>query len=354
MIYLTFGSIIGSIVLWLQRRNSYHHVIFSVATLITLLIYFDMYFQQDFVLRKYYPFIMPFLVLQGPSLFLIDNSGVTQKKALAHYFTAAILLLDCVLYALLNTGISYSFSQSVIPPEKISYFFSPVFILVLHPLYSITYALLIFRRNRKGGAQLLAKKQWTPIALIFLSAVTFRTNLELLFEQTHTNNLSLLLLLLLSLLTLVLSINLISKAFIKPYTEATIKESMPETESSSLLSRIEEYVLGLEQSNSGELLSDDVTKIDFIKASPFSLDEWEEYFKTTGSGYVDLKKRVRISVALTLIENGFLNTFSVDALSREIGYKSRTSFYSAFEEITGSKFTEFREVLKAQNQNQSK
>jgi hypothetical protein len=85
-------------------------------------------------------------------------------------------------------------------------------------------------------------------------------------------------------------------------------------------------VKSLEQNTSNVLLDEDVNKLDFIRTTPFPADQWENYFDVTGRGYVGLKKRVRIAVALTLIKDGFLNTYSVEALSKEIGYKSRTSF----------------------------
>ena len=118
--------------------------------------------------------------------------------------------------------------------------------------------------------------------------------------------------------------------------------------------RIEQHVKSLEQNTSNALLDEDVNKLDFIRTTLFPADQWENYFDVTGRGYVGLKKRVRIAVALTLIKDGFLNTYSVEALSNEIGYKSRTSFYSCFEEITGSKFPEFRETLrKSQNEQET-
>ena len=118
--------------------------------------------------------------------------------------------------------------------------------------------------------------------------------------------------------------------------------------------RIEKYVKSLEQDTSNVLLDEYVNKLDFIRTTTFSVDQWEYYFDVTGRGYVDLKKRVRIAVALMLIKDGFLSMYSVEALSKEIGYKSRTSFYSCFEEITGSKFPDFREALrKSQNEQET-
>ena len=115
---------------------------------------------------------------------------------------------------------------------------------------------------------------------------------------------------------------------------------------------IEKYLKSLEQDTSNVLLNEDVNKLDFIRTTTFRADQWENYFDVTGRGYVGLKKRVRIAVALTLIKDGFLSMYSVEALSKEIGYKSRTSFYSCFEEITGSKFPEFRETLRTSKKKQ--
>ncbi|HAW21291.1 MAG TPA: hypothetical protein DCX14_14010, partial [Flavobacteriales bacterium] len=46
-----------------------------------------------------------------------------------------------------------------------------------------------------------------------------------------------------------------------------------------------------------------------------------------------------------LIAQGALNDYSVDGLSQLIGYQSRTSFYSAFKEVEGMSFSEYRDTL---------
>ena len=45
--------------------------------------------------------------------------------------------------------------------------------------------------------------------------------------------------------------------------------------------RIEQYVKSLEQNTSNVLLNEDVNKLNFIRTTPFSADQWENYFDMT-------------------------------------------------------------------------
>jgi AraC-like DNA-binding protein len=56
------------------------------------------------------------------------------------------------------------------------------------------------------------------------------------------------------------------------------------------------------------------------------------------------KNRNRITFAKELINQGYLNTFKVDTLSKECGYKSRGNFNSAFEEVTKIKLSEYVKI----------
>ena len=92
------------------------------------------------------------------------------------------------------------------------------------------------------------------------------------------------------------------------------------------------------------------TQVKFTKAmlyseSGFPVSQWEKYYHRNHGGFSDLKKFVRIKIALQLINNGYLDLYSIEALSNDIGYKSRTSFYSAFEQVQSQSFPEFYKRL---------
>lgn len=66
------------------------------------------------------------------------------------------------------------------------------------------------------------------------------------------------------------------------------------------------------------------------------------YFKEfANESFSAWKNRNRILFAKELIDQGYLNTFTIETLSQECGYKSRGNFNSAFLEVTGKKLSEY-------------
>ena len=79
-------------------------------------------------------------------------------------------------------------------------------------------------------------------------------------------------------------------------------------------------------------------KISLAKLSELSdidITEWRNYFAEQDITFTDLKREHRITHAIQLINEGYLNNYTVDSLAAAIGYSSRTSFYSAYKQITG-------------------
>ena len=69
------------------------------------------------------------------------------------------------------------------------------------------------------------------------------------------------------------------------------------------------------------------------------------YFKEISKeSFSEWKNRNRIAFAKELIDQGYLNTFTVETLSQECGYKSRGNFNSAFEEVTKIKLSEYVKI----------
>ena len=66
---------------------------------------------------------------------------------------------------------------------------------------------------------------------------------------------------------------------------------------------------------------------------------WRNYLNDEGLSFSDLKKKIRVNYAVRLIENGFLEKYTIDSLTETIGYSSRTSFYAAYKEITGTNWS---------------
>jgi len=67
--------------------------------------------------------------------------------------------------------------------------------------------------------------------------------------------------------------------------------------------------------------------------------DWRNYLNDENLSFSELKKKLRIQYAIRLIAEGFLEKFTIDSLTETIGYSSRTSFYSAYKEVTGENWS---------------
>lgn len=78
-----------------------------------------------------------------------------------------------------------------------------------------------------------------------------------------------------------------------------------------------------------------VSLLEVSRASNISTSDWKNYLECENISFTTLKKTVRIKHVERLVQEGFLEQFTVDSLAAEIGYSSRSSFYSAYKEVTG-------------------
>ena len=73
--------------------------------------------------------------------------------------------------------------------------------------------------------------------------------------------------------------------------------------------------------------------------SNIDANDWRNYLNDENLSFSELKKKLRIAYANRLIAEGFLEKFTIDSLAQTIGYSSRTSFYSAYKEVTGENWS---------------
>jgi len=81
----------------------------------------------------------------------------------------------------------------------------------------------------------------------------------------------------------------------------------------------------------------DQTLNDFALKSKIPVSHLSYVFKYHSEvSFSDFRKAVRIQDAMALIEEGYLNSNSLDSLSKEVGFYTYNSFYIAFKEVTGN------------------
>ena len=73
--------------------------------------------------------------------------------------------------------------------------------------------------------------------------------------------------------------------------------------------------------------------------SNIEASDWRNYLNDENLSFSEFKKKLRIQYAIRLIAEGFLDKFTIDSLTETIGYSSRTSFYSAYKEVTGENWS---------------
>lgn len=102
-------------------------------------------------------------------------------------------------------------------------------------------------------------------------------------------------------------------------------------------SGIETWLAEVDQDAVAVLLKE-FTKSQLEKLSAIEISRWDVFWNEQRLSWPEFKNRIRIRYALQELNHGYLETRTVEALSQEIGFQSRKSFYTAFESVSGTKF----------------
>lgn len=335
--------------------KSLNLLILTFTCFITFMFVNDIARNTNYAVTICYPFLVPFLFMTGPAAYLhykSIKSSITDQDFL-HYIPVAFFLLDLLSYALVypqtyNQNIIHMTHRNFYAISN-SFFFSPTFLLYALPIYSMGYfifslASILLRKERYKLAlrPLLFILIIYSLSIIQIVASSSDNKLKTPFEEElRLPIMTLSALVLLIHLILFYKGKLISKepllAFLKP-ADQTPKISYEK------LAGMKAYVADEYINANSIFFTPGVTKDTFILQTEFNTMEWTYYFTSNKIKYSELKQQIRIYRAQDLIRNGFLEKYSIEALSEEVGYRSRTSFYNAFEQVTGKKLAEYRKT----------
>jgi AraC-like DNA-binding protein len=123
----------------------------------------------------------------------------------------------------------------------------------------------------------------------------------------------------------------------KPITEIANPKDLQLNQ--KIQSELDRYFLQISQFVETEKFfrKSDQTLNDFALKSKIPVSHLSYVFKYHSEvSFSDFRKAVRIQDALALIEEGYLNSNSLDSLSKEVGFYTYNSFYIAFKEVTGN------------------
>ena len=288
---------------------------------------------------------IPFLFLAGPyTMFNSSNKRVTQRTFRNHLVPFSLAILIVVLHELYSEFELDSFINSTdnnLLSEVTNYIANNhlLLLLFLYPGHISIYAILCIEHRYANGVH------WTlliwPISLLVTSLFTF----DFLYTIVSGNYLFIrdpmfqkLLICIpgMAIVYEVLFLNLPSVRLIRSKTSLNKKSPLN-------IEFIQNYIDSLAYDNKCVLFNSYTTKADFIENAPFTPEQWREYTKVTSKGFITISKEIRIKKAVELINGHYLNQHSIDALSRNVGYESRTSLYSAFKEIVGVTLSEYLE-----------
>lgn len=322
-----------------------------VSSFITFVFYTSALLDLHYINGILYPFALPFFYITGPAAYLYVKSSVGRfrKSELWHYIPFAFFLIDLLLHAV---KYPFAYEQNVLHVFEgrfavlnHSMFFSPLFIFNLLPAYLFSYLFYTLYLSHQLRSKSFTRYLCYSLSIFCMGLAISNLTISNLVQFEKATLISIVVLM--SITLSVAGYKLI--ALIQK--NMSIRESVKNSGSANLsvdagiIHIIEEHVRQEYENPNSPLLNHSITKEQYFELYDVPKNAWEHYFALQGMRFGQLKKDVRIHRAKNLINQGYLQTYSVEALSEEVGYQSRTSFYSAFEQISGLKFTTYRNSL---------
>lgn len=221
------------------------------------------------------------------------------------------------------------------------------FLILAYPVYTFVYLIitLIFYYKKDDNTWPTILEQYLLYGLIILSPIVWDMVYHFLFSRgSIISSINVVVFLFLGILPLIgldaadRFKNLIA---ISSLTEALKKKRKH-------LDPVSKFIHDeINKKRSSKFTSYRFTKALMYDESKLPISEWEKYFYRYRTNFSNIKKLVRIKIAIRLIMQGYLDRYSIEALSNDIGYRSRTSFYSAFEQIQNQTFPDFYNSFKS-------
>jgi len=335
-----------------QQKKGIHLIIFCFGGFLSGLFFNDTFARNTSIISFSYPFLIASFYAIGPSLLLQTKSltGRLTRLDLLHYVPVILVLFDITAHSLIHPDLyeenklmikEYRFSelQHSFMLEGARLFIGYTIITPLYGVISLFHSLK-YSAPYKTGIRLLICTVLFLAPVLYDIVTLYTTGEKTLYLSADFERIAL------TLSTPVLLLHCVQYyrnrkeiALIPPAESSVQVDNVYESVNNQIIDFIEAE-LANERS---ALLEPGVTKDSFIPQTDFNKDEWELYFKTQGDKFSDLKKRVRIQRAMVLINEGYLKKYNIEGLSFQVGYRSRTSFYKAFEQITHQKLSEYRD-----------
>jgi len=332
---------------WNPAKKSANYLVFLFSTLTSVVFFMPTDTYGTTIISPLFPWVIPFFYLIGPSFFKLTISNkVSTYNNILLLFPFAILSIIIITRGIFyneafNTevtiGVNSNFSESntFLVPDRV--------LLVFYPLHMFIFAVLsliyIIKQREKTMFRVLpiATILFTPLLIDLVYSFVYAPS-YLFFPDDHK---------LRGMAVTLVAVVIIDSLFIpskksKNSTEAANTENRVLNNSLTPL-KVTAFISSEIKQPQAPIFTNRITPVEFYDGSPYSSVQWSEYFKESETSYALLKKRLRVERCKLLISEGYLELHSIDSLSVDVGYSSRTSLYKVFKEIELCSLPEYRE-----------
>lgn len=282
-----------------------------------------------------YPYFFGFLFLLGPGVyFALSNLKIQNLTYLLMHVSAAVFLCIGRWFAVRGASLTSTLITDTIQSGKPLYsvFEQPyigndLILYILLPVHFLFYGLYTAFKTKKLAHIVTLTLMF---GLILLLTFVYATSFDPLNAFIPTAAVT---------IEIALFIAVLRILTVKPHLAATHKSAI--TTKTEIHTNVEiiNYLSDFERTQQDFSTSEFNLNM-LITKSNIDLNSWRNYLEDEQVSFTTLKKRIRINYAQRLLASDFLGQYTVEYLTQTIGYQSRTSFYTAYKEITGKSFTE--------------
>ncbi|HBS53577.1 MAG TPA: hypothetical protein DD806_06230 [Flavobacterium sp.] len=388
LLYVSLFTILLSLILlvnnWKINKNAIYLGLFLIsASMYGIAHYFVLYGKSPFWLAIFYNHFTPLMLLLGPLLFFyvrgtLDDTTHLKKSDIFHFIPALIHLIGIVPYSLQSfsekTQIASRIIENVdaILDINTNYFYSITLNFIIRPVLLLVYILycmfLIWKRFSVSNfdtnipkRQLIISLRWLMIlimSLFFIVVVFLIITFNSVQQKPSIGLVNTYPLYILSgVAYCVMSFSLlwfpnILYGFPKrvEVKKQSVKKQKPTLEiQAEVLEQIEDDPF-FELSESIKVYLE--KEKPFLNAN-FSISDIALAMKVPQNHvaycinsimltkFATLKSDLRIDYAVKLLSGNLNDSFTIEGIAQQSGFKTRASFYGAFKEKTGMTPTEF-------------
>ncbi len=389
LLYISIFTILVSVLLlfnnWRTNKNAVFLSLFLIgSSLYGMAHYFVLYGQSPFWLALFYNHFTSFMLLLGPFLFfyvrgtLNDTSSLTKTDYL-HFIPAVIHLIGIIPYTLQPFSEKLQIANSIlnnidtIVAINSNFFFSTTANFIIRPVLLLLYIVycmyLIWKRFAVSNfdhnipkRQLLISLRWLIILIVSLFFIVVEF-LIITFNSIHIkpsvgliNSYPLYILSGVAYFVMSFSLLLFPNILYGIPKRITEKESKknktkkqaPTVEIEESISIDEDPFIDLSESMKEYLLKEkpfidpDFSISDIALALQVPQNHVSYCINTVmNTKFSALKSDLRIDYAVELLSGNLKESFTIEGIAQQSGFKTRASFYNAFKEKVGVTPTEF-------------